>query len=100
MDNYDTATEAITDLKRRGFNHDFNISDGCLYCKNEAFEPKDFVIDEIHRFEGATDPADQMILYAITSLTHKLKGILINAYGMYADTDTNKLINKLSLDRN
>ena len=32
-----------------------------------------------------TDPGDELILYALYSRKYALKGILTNAYGMYAD---------------
>ena len=36
------------------------------------------------RFEGASDPADNTILYVIET-TDGVKGTLIDAYGSYAD---------------
>jgi hypothetical protein len=95
MQNYTTVTDAIADLQKRGYDHDFNITEGCLYCNQVSLEPSDFAIDEIHRFEGQTDPDDQMILYAIASRKHSLKGTLVNAYGMYADTQVDELVSRL-----
>ena len=51
-------------------------------------DPESFKIDAVYRFEGPTDPGDAMILYAISSPKYNLKGVLINAFGMYADADT------------
>ena len=36
-----------------------------------------------------------MILFAISSTKHKIKGTLLNAYGMYSDSATTKIIEKL-----
>ena len=55
----------------------------------------EFEIDEVHRFEGETDPGDENIVYAISSTTHQLKGVLVNAYGMYADSTSAQIISKL-----
>ena len=55
----------------------------------------DFEIDETYRFEGNTDPGDEMILFAISSPKHKIKGTLLNAYGLYSDSATTKIVEKL-----
>jgi len=97
--NYDTVSEALNDLAKRGFTHDFNIHEeaDCLICTNTMTQlsPKDFEIVETYRFEGDTDPADEMIVFAIASIKHDLKGTLINAYGIYADSSNSKIVEKL-----
>jgi len=97
--NYDTVSEALNDLAKRGFTHDFNIHEeaDCLICTNTMTQlsPKDFEIVETYRFEGDTDPADEMIVFAIASIKHDLKGTLINAYGIYADSFNSKIVEKL-----
>ncbi len=83
--NYDTLSEAVNDLIKRGYVEDFLLmkEKDCLVCNNKSLElsPDDFVIDEIHRFEGMTDPSDESILFAISSTSHGLKGLVINSYG-------------------
>jgi hypothetical protein len=44
-----------------------------------------------------TDPSDQSILYAISSHDQKLKGILVNAYGLYADSVADDMVKKLGM---
>ncbi|MDZ4668379.1 MAG: hemerythrin domain-containing protein [bacterium] len=99
--NYDTVSEAISDLAKRGYTYDFSLADGedCIIChKHEiSLSPDDFIIDEVHRFEGQTDPGDEMILYAIASNKLNIKGIVLNAFGMYAESLTAALIEKLVL---
>jgi hypothetical protein len=96
---YETLTEALADLEKRGYTHDFNIhtEKECLICNNITTEldAEEFEIDETYRFEGETDPADEMILFAISSLNHNIKGTLVNAYGIYSDAEANKVIAKL-----
>lgn len=53
----------------------------------------------MYRFEGDTDPADEAVVYAIESKAG-LKGILVNAYGLYANTMSNEIIQKLSFHKN
>ena len=99
--NYDTVTEAMVDLAKLGYTHDFSIDTGedCIvYHKHELkLSPNDFEIDEIYRFEGQTDPSDEMVVYAIASAKYKIKGIIVNAFGTYSDSNTANLIEKLSL---
>lgn len=94
MKSYDTMTEAVNDLVKRGYEHDFNVEENSLICKqnDHRLSPADFEIDEIHRFEGETDPGDENIVYAISSGKFNLKGILVNAYGMYADSASSELV--------
>lgn len=101
MKTYDTVTEAVNDLNKRGYTVNFGAAEGCLVCndKSISLSPEEFEIDEVHRFEGATDPADETVVYAIASKNHNIKGVLVNAYGPYADSVSNKLIEKLKIHR-
>lgn len=99
MRSYETVSEALNNLVKRGYTHDFNVhaEKECLVCNTSLtrLSVDDFEIDETYRFEGDTDPGDEMILFAISSTKHKIKGTLLNAYGMYSDSATTKIIEKL-----
>jgi hypothetical protein len=99
MKSYETVSEAINDLVKRGYTHDFNVhaEKECLVCNTSLnqLSADDFEIDETYRFEGNTDPGDEMILFAISSKKHNIKGTLLNAYGLYSDSATTKIIEKL-----
>lgn len=99
MISYETVSEAVNDLTSRGYTQDFIVNNDCIYCKQKEtrLNPKEFVIDEFYRFEGDSDPADETIVYAISSVNKHLKGTLINAYGVYADTVSDELIEKLKV---
>lgn len=98
MENYETVVEAITGLKGRGYELDFNISENHLACaeKDIRLHPDEFEIMEMYRFEGSTDPEDEDIVYAIRSKDGHTKGILTSAFGPYADTASEELIRKLN----
>ena len=98
--NYDTVTEAMTDLKKQGYTVDFSMMTErerliCHRTKTEL-SPNDFEIDHFYRFEGESDPGDSMIVYAISSKNKKLKGIVVNAYGVYAENTSSAIVEKLN----
>ncbi len=96
---YDTVSEAVNDLIKRGYITDFSIlaEKECLICNRTAkqLSADEFEIDETYRFEGMTDPGDEMIVFAISSKKHNMKGIVVNAYGMYSDSTTSKIVERL-----
>lgn len=95
---YDTLSQAVNDLQKRGYTHDLQIGGHCVICHEKGLnlDPADFQIDEFHRFEGFTDPEDQSIVYAISSPKHGIKGVLVNAYGPDASSMTQELVRKLA----
>jgi len=97
---YDTLTQAINDLFDRGYTIDFALyaENNCLVCHKTAvrLEPDDFSIDEIHRFEGNSDPGDEMILFAVSSEKHHVKGIVVNAFGIYNNSSNSRLVKYLN----
>ena len=96
--NYDTVTEAVNGLRRRGFTVDFNLAENCLVCNDTKFDVNDFEIVEFYRFEGNTDPADEAVVYAIES-NKGMKGILVNGYGISADAMSDEMARKLSMHK-
>jgi hypothetical protein len=97
MKAYDTLSEAIADLQQQGYISDLSLQSTCLVCGNTGTQlnPDDFHIDAVYRFEGDTDPGDENILYAVSSEKYNLKGLLVNAYGVYEDDVTQALVAKL-----
>ena len=81
MPNYDTLTEALSDLKKRGFVTDFNLGVHAIECKQsgKTLTAADFEIVEHYRFEGDTDPGDESVLYVIQSTDGSMKGTLVSA---------------------
>lgn len=84
--NYSSLLEAVNSLRERGYTYDYKFQDASLYLNmiSEKFEPEDLKITEYYRFEGESDPDDNTVVYAIESRQGH-KGILIDAYGAYAD---------------
>jgi hypothetical protein len=110
METYDTVTEALTGLKTRGYSLDFNISFDNIKCEehNICLNPNEFEIVEVYRFEGDTNPSDEDVVYAVESKDArpddpvgrgKVKGTITSAFGMYADSISNQMIQKLSIHK-
>ena len=98
MPSYDTLSQAVDDLQRRGYTDELVSGGHCLLCNARRMKimPAELHIDEFHRFEGNSDPQDQSIIYAISSVKHDLKGVLISAYGMDASSLTQEMVRKLA----
>jgi hypothetical protein len=99
MQQYSNLIEAINELRKEGYTEDFNLEQQCLSCRDGQFKMfhDEFVIDKYFRFDVSSDAADQSIIYAISSQRHNLKGILINAYGIYSEPLTNEMLKKLQV---
>lgn len=99
MKAFDTVTEAIADLVKRGYDDQLILAQNCLVCesKQQRLEPDQFNIDEFYRFEGDSNPDDEMIVYAISSRDGNVKGTLVNAFGTYADSVSDELVSKLKV---
>lgn len=96
MNQYDTVSQAVDDLKARGYSVDFNIAPEGISCRQmpAPLKTTEFEITEVYRFEGDSDPADEAVVYAIES-KHGLKGVMVNGYGASADSLSDEMIKKL-----
>lgn len=99
MNSYESLSVAIAELNKRGFTQDFNLHPEWIECAplKLRLAPEEFHVDEVHRFEGMTDPDDSSILFAISS-TSGIKGLLVDAYGVYAESLSPLMIQKLRID--
>jgi len=94
---YDTLVEALAALREKGFVHDFNLESSQVVCKplDLCLSPKEFEVVEFHRFEGMSNPSDSSVVYALES-SDGVKGVLIDAYGAYAEGLSPDMAAKLS----
>jgi hypothetical protein len=80
MKNYESLTDALVDLKERGYTSNFEAQSFCLYCGDLdiRLNPEEFHVDEVHRLQGEdSSPDDTSIVFAITSSTG-VKGTLVD----------------------
>ncbi len=96
---YETVTEAVAGLKKRGFTEDFNLEENCLICNAQKFHADEFKISEVYRFEGNSDPGDEAVVYGIES-ANGIKGVLVNSYGYQSEPMSDEIARKLKLHTN
>ena len=95
-------TDVVNDLIGQGYIFNFHIHKDSLVCveNNLLIPPEEFEIDHLYRFQEMSDVDDEAIIYAISSQKNGLKGLLINAFGIYAEENSAKLAAKLSVRKN
>jgi hypothetical protein len=100
MPAYDTLLEALGGLKKRGYTTDFNLAFDKLNCPvtGVCLSPSQFEITEHHRFEGMSNPDDNSVIYAIEAKDGSMKGVLVNAYGVYTDSMSTEMLQKLAMN--
>jgi hypothetical protein len=86
MKNYESLAEALIDLKKRGYEADFEPQSNYLYCSalDLRLEEEEFHIDEVYRFEENANPPDNSVVYAFTSPTG-VKGTIVDRLEEPAD---------------
>ena len=96
---YETLSEAMNTLKEKGFTYEFDFKNNTLfshYLEERKFNSNELKIVQIHRFEGISNPDDSSILYAIES-QDGFKGLLVDAYGVYADADKTEFMKNVEI---
>ena len=101
MKTYNNLVEATNDLMKRGYTENLSLEGDTVddKDKNIHMTADDIEIDEFYRFEGASNPDDNAIVYAVTSKKYDLKGVLINAFGTYANNSSSAIAAKLNHDQ-
>jgi len=97
---YETLSQAMNGLKEEGFTYEFDYKEDCIFCSLPAvrkFTSAELKVVQIHRFEGMNSPDDSSILYAIES-KDGVKGLLVDAYGMYADEEKTAFMKDVEIE--
>jgi hypothetical protein len=92
------VVEEIEALRRRGYTADFSVTrDGELRCDTcgHSHRAEDAAIDSTARFEGASNPDDQAIVFGLRCEVCGLKGVLVAAYGPTATAEEAAVITAL-----
>jgi hypothetical protein len=72
-----------------GYTADFFARDGRLACKEceEMLDPSTVMIDDIVRLEGASDPDEEVVVYAVSEGPCGRRGTYTSVYGPAAPDD-------------
>jgi hypothetical protein len=93
-----TLASCINKLVLDGYAADFKVSENgkelLSLTHEKLYQPEEVSIVNFYRFEGASDPADNSILYVIET-NDGGKGTLTDAYGPYADQNVTKFIQQV-----
>ena len=97
MENYETLVDATNDLMKKGYTANLSIEGDTVDDKSRDIHmtADDFSIDGFYRFEGPSNPSDMSIVYAVSSPKYDLKGLLIDAYGVYSADNSSAIQAKL-----
>ena len=95
---YTNMVETIEELKKSGFTANFEFLDQTFrdVDTGRTFKADELTIVEHYRFEGASDPDDMSVVYAIES-DDGLKGIVADAFGLYANPDLGEFLEKVKI---
>jgi hypothetical protein len=98
MTRYPNMLQALSKLRRRGFQDEFKLEGHQL--KNlrngQSYQPHQLLIVEHHRFEGMSNPSDMSILFALETEDGR-KGTIVSSYGPYADLKLVDFLDKVKI---
>ena len=82
-----TVTDAVELLRRLGYTADFELDgDELRSARGDASCPvHDAVVEHLYRFEGPSDPGDEMIVFGLRDPATGVRGTLATAFGHAAD---------------
>ncbi|MBX3242454.1 MAG: hypothetical protein KIT80_04890 [Chitinophagaceae bacterium] len=92
-DEMTTLSGCINKLIQEGYRDELKPMDNgmTLVSSGKLYKPEDVKITNFYRFEGASNPDDNAILYAIEA-NDGIKATITDAYGAYADERIGKFI--------
>src|SRR4051812_1817447 len=92
----ESPLEVIRQLEERGFVHSFQFEDGRLLCpaSGKRYLPQELSVEASYRFEGASNPDDSSVLYALTA-ADGVRGTIMDAFGTKADVKLGEYLKQL-----
>lgn len=93
MYHYAGASQAIEELKKKGFTVDYNLEG-----EDIINHPDDFEIEHIYRYEGMTNPDDESTVYGIKQISTGDKGLFVAGNLSFEDNKTAKIILNMEIN--
>lgn len=93
--------QAVLELLRRGYDHEYRIRDGHLYdlTADQPVVAGDVQVDAAMRFESGPHASDGSNVYAIADRKAGRKGLLIDAFDTLDGDSSRELYERLNVDR-
>jgi len=87
MDAPDTVTEALRSLRNEGYEVEFQLIDGVLRAAEcgSICRVDEAVVERLFRFEGPSDPGDEMAVFGLRDPASGTRGVLATGFGPAAD---------------
>ncbi len=100
-DAVETLSAALGRLAARGFTHELVADEGRLrdVVTGERHDPELLAIAETVRFEGASDPDEQAILFALESPSGRPLGTYTTAYGLATPPEDVQIVRRIGVKR-
>lgn len=93
-----TVVEAIQLLQADGYTTDFRIASDGLRCDScgHTHRPGDLVVESTSRFEGASNPDDQAVVFGVRCAECDVRGVIVAAYGPTASEEEAAVVTALA----
>jgi hypothetical protein len=93
----ETLIAALARLAAAGFRDSFRAQGDALYAidAGRGFPPELLAVAELVRFEGDSDPQDELVLFALRSEDGGVRGTWLVSYGSGADAESVALLRRL-----
>jgi hypothetical protein len=93
----ENVAHAVERLTAAGYRDDFRAEREGLRDVNtgQVFEPESLVIEEVLRFEGESDPDDEVVIYALRAESSGARGTYVVTYGTYVDPIDAEMMRRL-----
>ncbi|MEO6491090.1 MAG: hypothetical protein ABIO04_14195 [Ferruginibacter sp.] len=85
-----TLSSVLEKLRLRKQDNEFRMTEkGFGTGNNKYYQPADLKIIKTYRFEGDSDPSDNVVVYVLEANDGKI-GYTMDAYGVYSNNDDEK----------
>ena len=84
-----TVTDAVEMLRARGYVAEFELVGERLMSTSGdvSCHVAEAIVEHLYRFEGPSDPGDEMIVFALRDPATGVRGTLATAFGLAADPE-------------
>lgn len=89
MDAPDTVVDAIAHLRGQGYETEYQLEAGELRGRDgdQLCHVDEAVVEKVYRFEGPSDPGDEMVVFALRDPATGRRGYLASGFGAAADPE-------------